>query len=201
MRERYDPNKGEWVTVESGRSPSPEPVYDRTGRRSNTRDLRLRDRLQKERLALVEKMMTMQPLAQGMGQIKFQNQKRVAKLFVPVKEYPGYPFIGLILGPRGNTQKKLERETGTKIVIRGKGSVKEGKRGKNEDTGEDEDLHVQITGDTQEQVLRPWALKFSVNRAGFLPRPPSLSALFPVSLVLSLVLSPFLPSSPPLLSL
>jgi hypothetical protein len=39
---------------------------------------------------------------------------------VPVKEYPGYPFIGLILGPRGNTQKKLERETGAKIVIRGK---------------------------------------------------------------------------------
>ena len=25
------------------------------------------------------------------------------KIFVPVKEHPGYPFIGLILGPRGNT--------------------------------------------------------------------------------------------------
>ena len=121
MHERYDPNKGEWVTVEGGRSPSPEPVYDRTGRRSNTRDLRLRERLQKERLALVEKMMTMQPLAHGMGAVRFQNCKRVAKIPVPVKEYPGYPFIGLILGPRGNTQKKLERETGTKIVIRGKG--------------------------------------------------------------------------------
>ena len=53
-----------------------------------------------------------------MHQVKFQNTKKTAKLFVPVKEYPGYPFIGLILGPRGNTQKKLERETGTKIVIR-----------------------------------------------------------------------------------
>ena len=117
-------------------------------------------------------MMTMQPLAQGMGQIKFQNTKRVAKIFVPVKEYPGYPFIGLILGPRGNTQKKLERETGTKIVIRGKGSVKEGKKGKNEDTGENEDLHVQITGDTQEQVPCPRRRPARPRRGGRRP-PPS----------------------------
>lgn len=152
MHERYNPDKGEWVTVQGGRSPSPEPIYDRNGRRSNTRDLRLRDRLQKERLALVEKMMTLQPATAALGQIKFQTTKKSTKLFVPIKEYPGYPFIGLILGPRGNTQKKLERETGTKIVIRGKGSVKDGKKGKSEDTGENEDLHVLITGDTQEQV-------------------------------------------------
>jgi splicing factor 1 len=31
-----------------------------------------------------------------------------AKLFIPVKDYPGYNFIGLILGPRGNTQKRME---------------------------------------------------------------------------------------------
>ncbi len=152
MNERYNPDKGEWVTVQGGRSPSPEPVYDRSGRRSNTRDLRLRERLQKERLALVEKMMTLQPANSALGQIKFQNTKKSTKLFVPIKEYPGYPFIGLILGPRGNTQKKLERETGTKVVIRGKGSVKDGKKGKSEDPSEDEDLHVLITGDTQEQV-------------------------------------------------
>ncbi|EKX54071.1 hypothetical protein GUITHDRAFT_62028, partial [Guillardia theta CCMP2712] len=75
------------------------------------------------------------------------------KIYIPVKEYPGYPFIGLILGPRGNTQKKLERETGARIVIRGKGSVKDGRKGfKGNDPSEDEDLHVLITGDTQEQV-------------------------------------------------
>ncbi|KAJ1472860.1 hypothetical protein T484DRAFT_1637932, partial [Baffinella frigidus] len=76
------------------------------------------------------------------------------KIFVPVKEHPGYPFIGLILGPRGNTQKKLERETGAKIVIRGKGSVKAGRGGsfRGEVIGEDEDLHVHIAGDSQEQV-------------------------------------------------
>eukprot|EP00292_Cryptomonas_paramecium_P033508 CAMPEP_0113673824 /NCGR_PEP_ID=MMETSP0038_2-20120614/7066_1 /TAXON_ID=2898 /ORGANISM="Cryptomonas paramecium" /LENGTH=265 /DNA_ID=CAMNT_0000590313 /DNA_START=278 /DNA_END=1071 /DNA_ORIENTATION=+ /assembly_acc=CAM_ASM_000170 len=151
MPERFSPEKGDWVTVQGGRSPSPEPMYDRTGRRCNTRDLRLRDRLQKERLALLEKMMTLQPNS-ALGQLKFQASKKSTKLFIPIKEYPTYPFIGLILGPRGNTQKKLERETGTKIVIRGKGSVKDGKKGKMEDTGENEDLHVLITGDTQEQV-------------------------------------------------
>ena len=35
--------------------------------------------------------------------------------------------MGLIIGPRGSTLKKMEGETGAKIMIRGKGSVKEGK--------------------------------------------------------------------------
>eukprot|EP00960_Hanusia_phi_P056724 763355-Hanusia_phi.AAC.3 len=154
MTERYEANKGDWIVIEGGRSPSPEPVYDRTGKRMNTRDMRLRESLQKERLALVEKLMKMQPNAPNVAQFKFANMSKASnKIYIPVKEYPGYPFIGLILGPRGNTQKKLERETGARIVIRGKGSVKDGRKGfKGNDPSEDEDLHVLITGDTQEQV-------------------------------------------------
>ena len=44
---------------------------------------------------------------------------------------------------------------GARIVIRGKGSVKDGRkgyRGSAPDPSEDEDLHVLISGDTQEQV-------------------------------------------------
>ena len=33
----------------------------------------------------------------------------------------------MVSGPRGNTLKNMEKETGAKIIIRGKGSVKEGK--------------------------------------------------------------------------
>lgn len=33
----------------------------------------------------------------------------------------------MIIGLRGNTQKRMERETGYRIVIWGKGSVKEGR--------------------------------------------------------------------------
>lgn len=46
------------------------------------------------------------------------------ELYVPVKEYPTYNFFGLIIGPKGNTQKRMEMETGAKIRLRGKGSLK-----------------------------------------------------------------------------
>jgi hypothetical protein len=34
---------------------------------------------------------------------KFSN-----KIYIPLNEYPGYNFIGLIIGPRGNTQKRMQ---------------------------------------------------------------------------------------------
>lgn len=65
----------------------------------------------------------------------------------------GYNFIGLIIGPRGNTQKRMQRETNCKIAIRGKGSIKEGiSKDPKYDYGEDEELHVLITGETQDDV-------------------------------------------------
>jgi splicing factor 1 len=44
----------------------------------------------------------------------------------------------------------MEAETGTKISIRGKGSVKEGKN--NNQEGADDDLHAVITGDSEDRV-------------------------------------------------
>jgi splicing factor 1 len=69
----------------------------------------------------------------------------------PSLEYQALYFTaGLIIGPRGNTQKRMQMETNTKIAIRGRGSVKEGAaRDPKYDYGEDEELHVLITGDTQ----------------------------------------------------
>ena len=79
--------------------------------------------------------------------------KKYRKIFIPQKEYPGYNFIGLIIGPRGNTQKRMQKETNTKIAIRGRGSVKEGAaRDPKYDYGEDEELHVLITADNQKDV-------------------------------------------------
>ncbi|KAJ8289484.1 hypothetical protein GJAV_G00001820 [Gymnothorax javanicus] len=77
------------------------------------------------------------------------------KLFVPVKEYPDYNFVGRILGPRGLTAKQLEAETGCKIMVRGKSSMRDRKkeeqnRGKPNWEHLNEDLHVLITvEDTQ----------------------------------------------------
>ena len=39
------------------------------------------------------------------------STKKIRKIYVPVKEYPDYNFIGLILGPRGFTQRQMEQET------------------------------------------------------------------------------------------
>ena len=50
------------------------------------------------------------------------------KVFVPAKDYPDYNFVGRILGPRGLTAKQLEQETGCKIMVRGKGSMRDKKK-------------------------------------------------------------------------
>lgn len=72
------------------------------------------------------------------------------KLFVPTKEFPDFNFVGRILGPRGLTAKQLEAETGCKIMVRGRGSMRDRKkeeqnRGKPNWEHLNEDLHVLIT--------------------------------------------------------
>lgn len=39
-----------------------------------------------------------------------------------------FNFVGRILGPRGMTAKQLEQETGCKIMVRGKGSMRDKKK-------------------------------------------------------------------------
>ena len=77
------------------------------------------------------------------------------KVFIPVKEFPEINFFGLLVGPRGNSLKKMERESGAKISIRGKGSVKEGKQrpdGFQDD--ENEELHCLVMGDSEQSVRK-----------------------------------------------
>ena len=38
---------------------------------------------------------------------------------------PQFNFVGKLLGPRGNTFKRLQASTGTKMSILGKGSMRE----------------------------------------------------------------------------
>ncbi|XP_044505633.1 splicing factor-like protein 1 [Mangifera indica] len=139
---------------EGQRSPSPEPIYDNMGIRINTREYRARERLNKERQEIISQIIKRNPAFKPPAD--YRPPKLQKKLYIPMKEYPGYNFIGLIIGPRGNTQKRMERETGAKIVIRGKGSVKEGrlqqKRDLKPDPSENEDLHVLVEAETQESL-------------------------------------------------
>jgi len=91
-----------------------------------------------------------------------RNNKPTDKVYIPVKEFPEINFFGLLVGPRGNSLKKMERESGAKISIRGKGSVKEGKGRPEAFMGDEEDeLHCLITADDEARVKSCVAL---INR-------------------------------------
>jgi len=125
-------------------------MYDSQGKRTNTREQRAKDKLIRERHILIEKAMKINPTFRPPPDYKPISTKKTKRIYIPVKEFPDYNFIGLIIGPRGLTQKKMERESGAKISIRGKGSVKEGRTGQQVD--EDDDLHVLITADSEQQL-------------------------------------------------
>lgn len=77
------------------------------------------------------------------------------KVFVPVKDYPDYNFVGRILGPRGLTAKQLEQDTQCKIMVRGEGSMRDkkaedAKRGKQHWEHLSDPLHVLITAEDSE---------------------------------------------------
>ncbi|KAF8796362.1 protein held out wings-like [Argiope bruennichi] len=93
-------------------------------------------------------------LPEAEGPIKSRSEK----VYVPVKDHPDYNFVGRILGPRGMTAKQLEQETGCKIMVRGKGSMRDKKkeeqnRGKPNWEHLNDELHVLITcEDTEERA-------------------------------------------------
>lgn len=134
------------------RSVSPEPIYDSDGKRLNTREYRYRKKFEDERHSLIEKASTLFPGYRAPPDYR-KPQKNFDKVYIPIKDFPEVNFIGLLIGPRGSTLKKMEADSGTKIAIRGKGSVKEGR---NRDgpygSGEDDDLHCLIMADSEEKV-------------------------------------------------
>lgn len=73
-----------------------------------------------------------------------EGEKKVVakKVYLPCKEHPDVNFVGRIIGPRGLTAQQIERATGCKVMIRGKGSMREGDESPRPRTDLDEDLHV-----------------------------------------------------------
>ncbi|XP_019173999.1 PREDICTED: KH domain-containing protein At1g09660/At1g09670-like isoform X2 [Ipomoea nil] len=84
--------------------------------------------------------------------------KRVIRLDVPVEKFPNYNFVGRILGPRGNSLKRVEAMTECRIYIRGRGSVKDSiKEEKLKDkTGYEhlqEPLHILVEAEFPEDII------------------------------------------------
>ncbi|XP_058060606.1 KH domain-containing, RNA-binding, signal transduction-associated protein 3-like [Anopheles bellator] len=74
------------------------------------------------------------------------------KVLVPVKEHPKFNFVGKLLGPKGNSLKRLQEETMCKMAILGRGSMKDRKREDELRSAMDpkyahlsDDLHIEIS--------------------------------------------------------
>ncbi|CAH1117122.1 unnamed protein product [Phaedon cochleariae] len=78
--------------------------------------------------------------------------KVTVKVLVPVKEHPKFNFVGKLLGPKGNSMKRLQEETMCKMAVLGRGSMKDRNKEEELRTSLDpkyshlsDDLHVEIS--------------------------------------------------------
>ncbi|VDN05305.1 unnamed protein product [Thelazia callipaeda] len=154
------------------RSPSPEPIYDASGKRLNTREIRKRQELEQLRHEKIQALLKLNPNFKPPADYRAPTIRLHDKVWIPQENHPEINFVGLLIGPRGNTLKALEAETGAKIIIRGKGSVKEGKLGRREGPmpGENEPLHAYVTG-TDYAVIKKACEKITsiINEALMIP--------------------------------
>ncbi|KAI3472981.1 hypothetical protein Pfo_030364 [Paulownia fortunei] len=84
--------------------------------------------------------------------------KRILRLEIPVDNYPNFNFVGRLLGPRGNSLKRVEATTGCRVYIRGKGSIKdpdkeEKLRGRPGYEHLNEPLHILIEADLPANIV------------------------------------------------
>jgi splicing factor 1 len=167
------------VTNRGHRSPSPAPLYNASGVRTNTRYRRHRTRLEDEYHSLIQVALRTIPnyrVTHGHVPRRTEPSLITEKVYIPVREFPEVNFIGQLLGPRGRSLAELNTGSGAKIAIRGKGSVKEGRaRGRRckyskFDDHQEEPLHCLILADTQEKVDKAKALiHLDIERAVTMP--------------------------------
>ncbi|ONK71374.1 uncharacterized protein A4U43_C04F7890 [Asparagus officinalis] len=147
------------------RSPSPPPGFE------ILKESKLRQKLMMQRQTILSE------LVQNFPGFKpppyYIRPKLQKKIYIPEKEYPGYNFIGLIIGPQGITQKRMQKETGANITIRGKGFMRKDKLS-NPDPSDNEDTHVFIEAESQasldaaanmvEKLLIPVQEEYNVHK-------------------------------------
>eukprot|EP01031_Cornospumella_fuschlensis_P031704 gene31704-38316_t len=70
-------------------------------------------------------------------------------------------YLGILIGPKGVTQKQMSESTGAKIVIRGRGAHKDGSSGQNPD--DDDDLHVFLEGSDEAVSKAAYEIEKIIN--------------------------------------
>ncbi|KAI4388554.1 hypothetical protein MLD38_000873 [Melastoma candidum] len=96
------------------------------------------------------------PISQGSPSAPIM--KKIVRLDVPVDKYPNYNFVGRLLGPRGNSLKRVEAITECRVLIRGRGSIKdpvreEVMRGKPGYEHLNEPLHILIEAELPMEII------------------------------------------------
>ena len=134
---------GEFVDTrpEQERSPSPPPIYDAHGVRLNTREVRMKEKMGRMRNTLIEGLIKEDP--KYVVPPDYKPEKKVRKVPLELAQ------MGLVIGPRGNTQRRMQDESNTRISIRGRGSGSREGRGS---ACDEEPLHVMIIGDHDADV-------------------------------------------------
>lgn len=84
--------------------------------------------------------------------------KRTIRVDIPVDQYPNYNFVGRLLGPRGNSLKRVEGSTECRVLIRGRGSIKdpakeEMMRGKPGYEHLNEPLHILVEAELPVEIV------------------------------------------------
>ncbi|KAK9057160.1 hypothetical protein SSX86_024527 [Deinandra increscens subsp. villosa] len=84
--------------------------------------------------------------------------KKTIRVDIPVATYPNFNFVGRLLGPRGNSLKRVEASTDCRVLIRGRGSIKdpvkeEMMRGKPGFEHLNEPLHVLVEAELPVDII------------------------------------------------
>lgn len=134
---------------------SPNEVRSRDSSGSHVDELEKCELLELEKREAIGEILHLNPSYKAPADYK--PLLKEAKVPIPLKAYPGYNFINLILGPESNMQRRLEEETGAKVRIHGSkadtGEKKEITRSQgDEDQATYAELYVHISADTFEKV-------------------------------------------------
>ncbi|XP_061354159.1 KH domain-containing protein At5g56140-like isoform X1 [Gastrolobium bilobum] len=84
--------------------------------------------------------------------------KKTMRVDIPVGAFPNYNFVGRLLGPRGNSLKRVEASTECRVLIRGRGSIKdpireEMMRGKPGYEHLNEPLHILVEAELPVEIV------------------------------------------------
>ncbi|KAL0239828.1 hypothetical protein GEMRC1_009936 [Eukaryota sp. GEM-RC1] len=105
--------------------------------------------IRSSRDAIIEDALRTNPMFHPPSDWCPSSNKYTTKIAIPQEDHPEINFVGLLIGPRGESLKKLETETGLRRL--------EGGRIRPQ-AGDDEDLHVRLEADSQ------WALNTAATR-------------------------------------